>query len=51
MNRAEHDAARQQRLQEREARLETYRQERQQARTQAPAERKTATMQASERLR
>ena len=51
MSRAEHDAARQQRLQEREARLETYRQERQQARTQAPAERKTAAMQASERLR
>jgi len=51
MSRAEHDAARQQRLQEREARFETYRQERQQARTQAPAERKTAAMQASERLR
>ncbi len=51
MSRAGHDATRQQRLQEREARFETYRQERQQARTQAPAERKTAAMQASERLR
>jgi hypothetical protein len=51
MGRAEHDAARKRKLQEREARFEVYRQERQQARAQTAAERKTATMQASERLR
>jgi hypothetical protein len=51
VGRAEHDATRQRKLQEREARFEAYRQERQQARAQGVAERKTAAMQASERLR
>lgn len=51
MTRAENDATRQRKLQEREARFEAYRQERTQARTQAAAERKTAAMHASERLR
>lgn len=51
MSRAEHDATRIRKLQEREARFEAYRHERQQARAENAAERKTAAMQASERLR
>jgi hypothetical protein len=50
MSRAQNDAERQRKLQEREARFETYRQERQQARTRSAAERNAAAMQASERV-
>jgi hypothetical protein len=51
MSRAEHDATRQRKLQDREARVEAYRQQQQQARARAAAERKPAAMQPSERLR
>lgn len=51
MGRAEKDATRQQKLREREARHEAYRQERQEARRRAAAERKAAVVQASERVR
>jgi len=51
MSRAENDAERQWNLREREARFDAYRQERQQARARAAADRKTAAVQASERVR
>jgi hypothetical protein len=50
MSRAQNDVERQHKLQEREARFEAYRQQRQQARARTAAERKTAAMQASERV-
>lgn len=51
LSRAANDADRQRKLQEREARFETYRQHRHEARTRASAERKAAAIQASERAR
>ena len=48
MSRAEHDADRQRKLQERDARFEAYRQQRQQARARAATDRKTAAMHANE---
>jgi hypothetical protein len=51
LSRAANDADRQRKLLEREARFETYRQQRQDARTRASAERKAETIQANERAR
>jgi hypothetical protein len=51
LSRAANDADRQRKLQEREARFEAYRHQRQEARSRASAERKAAAIQANEQAR